>query len=68
MKAYNPPKVILHQSVEFGTVNISNNFFYKWCKQFNFRPFICRLFYGSGSIGGANGIHAPFDGVKGTPK
>lgn len=52
MKAYNPPKVIMHEQVEFGTVNISNNFFYRWCKQFNFRPFICRLFFGSGSVGG----------------
>lgn len=55
MKPYQAPAVISHQAVEFGTVNISNNFFYKWCKSQNFQPFICKLFYGPGGPEGPGG-------------
>ncbi|QJC51141.1 hypothetical protein HGI30_05895 [Paenibacillus albicereus] len=71
MKPYCAPAVLGHQSVEFGTVNISNNFFYKWCKSQNFAPFICRLFYGPGGPGGPCGCGTKplgyldrYDGLK----
>ncbi|CDN41897.1 MULTISPECIES: hypothetical protein [Paenibacillus] len=47
MKPYMAPAVLMHQTVEFGTVNISNNWFYKWCVSQGMKPFICKLFYGS---------------------
>ncbi|SDS28831.1 hypothetical protein SAMN05444162_1151 [Paenibacillaceae bacterium GAS479] len=69
MKSYSSPKVISHQAVEFGTVNISNNFFYQWCKCYNFKPFICKLFYGDGNFKGGSGVSTPLGHLDGwTPK
>lgn len=70
IKTYSAPRMLVHQAVEFGTVNISNNFFYQWCKCYNFKPFICRLFYGNiGPSGGGKGFSAPLDHLEGwTPK
>ncbi|MGU3473417.1 hypothetical protein ACLBWT_19990 [Paenibacillus sp. D51F] len=65
MKSYQSPRIIMHQAVEFGTVNISNNFFYQWCKCYNFKPFICRLFYGNIGPKGASGISTPLDFPEG---
>lgn len=63
-RTYSAPKIIMHQAVEFGTVNISNNFFYQWCKRCNFEPFICKLFYGNHGSGGGKGTK-PFGHLDG---
>lgn len=55
MKTYSPPKLLMHTAVEFGTTNISNNFFYQWCKAHHFEPFICKVIYGPGGPGGPCG-------------
>ncbi|MWC30418.1 hypothetical protein [Paenibacillus sp. MMS18-CY102] len=68
MKSYVAPRMLMHQSVEFGTTNISNSWFYKWCECWDFKPLICWIFHKPGHGGGPRGPSGPsFPGYGGGP-